>query len=618
MQTPKARTTTSVEVPQRTSPATPRTARKLRTGTDSDSVSSPNPASRTPKDRSPKVVDRRSPRSPATEKKRPAKVSELEARVAQLVEELKTAKDQLTSSEALKKKANLEMEETKKQLAAMSEKVEESQKQLLELSDSEDARVQELRKISQDRDRAWQSELEAVQKQHELDTTAMASAQSEIQKLKIQLERVAESEAAQARRAESAHNEIQGLRIELAETLSLIEKLKSQLNDCKVSEAQALEEFSKAQMQLEVARMTEETLRLDCLKVTGACQSMAMELEQSKNRVSSLEELVGKLQSDLGKTRISQVDSLEVNEEEASGLKTELNTLEAEANQLRAALEEAERRNQEEYIQSTLQIRSAYELMERTKSESFQKETELEAKLKMARADVEALQEKLMEKEAKLQSISNENERMGVSNLNLQIDSQLANGRESELEAELKKSGSLLADLEANLSAKETELQTITQENETLKSEIKKRDEEGSKVNEESAALLETAKAAEREALMKLGYLTEEADKSSRKAARVTEQLDAAQAANSELETELRKLKVQSDQWRKAAEAAAAMLTTGNNGKFVGRTGSMDYHTIGGKLGSPFSEDMEDDSPKKKNNGSVLKKIGVLLKKGQK
>nr|GMC89164.1 interactor of constitutive active ROPs 2, chloroplastic-like [Ipomoea batatas]GMC95545.1 interactor of constitutive active ROPs 2, chloroplastic-like [Ipomoea batatas]GMD69914.1 interactor of constitutive active ROPs 2, chloroplastic-like [Ipomoea batatas] len=614
MQTPKARTT--VEVPQRTSPATPRTARKLRTSTDSDSVSSPNPASRTPKDRSPKVVDRRSPRSPATEKKRPAKVSELEARVAQLVEELKTAKDQLTSSEALKKKANLEMEETKKQLAAMSEKVEESQKQLLELSDSEDARVQELRKISQDRDRAWQSELEAVQKQHELDSTALSSAQSEIQKLKIQLDRVSESEAAQARRAESAHGEIQGLRIELAETLSLIEKLKSQLNDSKVSEAQALEEFSKAQMQLEVARMTEETLRLDCLKVTGACQSMATELEESKNRVSSLEELVGKLQSDLGKSRISQVDSLDIekgNNEEASGLKTELNTLEAEASQLRAALEEAERRNQEEYIQSTLQIRSAYELMERTKSESFQKETELEAKLKMARADVEALQEKLMEKESKLQIIStNENKQV-----NLQIDSQLANKRESELEAELKKSESLLADLEASLSAKETELQSITRENETLKSEIKKRDEEGSKANEESAALVETAKAAEREALMKLGYLTEEADKSSRKAARVTEQLDAAQATNSELETELRKLKVQSDQWRKAAEAAAAMLTTGNNGKFVGRTGSMDYHTIGGKLGSPFSEDMEDDSPKKKN-GSVLKKIGVLLKKGQK
>lgn len=57
-----------MEVPQRTSAATLKTAQKLRTpGSDGDSVSSPNPANRTPKDRSPKVVCRRSPRSPVIE-----------------------------------------------------------------------------------------------------------------------------------------------------------------------------------------------------------------------------------------------------------------------------------------------------------------------------------------------------------------------------------------------------------------------------------------------------------------------------------------------------------------------------------------------------------------------
>lgn len=117
---------------------------------------------------------------------------------------------------------------------------------------------------------------------------------------------------------------------------------------------------------------------------------------------------------------------------------------------------------------------------------------------------------------------------------------------------------------------------------------------------------------------MKLSCLTEEADKSSRRTARVTKELDAAQAANSEMESELRKLQVQSDQWRKAAEAAAAMLTTGNYDK-IERTGSLNTksHTIGGKLSSPFSEDMDDDCPKKKN-ANMLKKIGVLLKKNQK
>ena len=63
-----SRTGTS-EVPQRKSPVTPRTARQLKTpNADSDSVSSsPNPARKTPKDRSPKVIERRSPQSPISE-----------------------------------------------------------------------------------------------------------------------------------------------------------------------------------------------------------------------------------------------------------------------------------------------------------------------------------------------------------------------------------------------------------------------------------------------------------------------------------------------------------------------------------------------------------------------
>lgn len=58
----------SLEVPQRKSPATPRTTHQLKTpGSEPDSVSSPNVATRTPKNRSPKVIERRSPRSPVAE-----------------------------------------------------------------------------------------------------------------------------------------------------------------------------------------------------------------------------------------------------------------------------------------------------------------------------------------------------------------------------------------------------------------------------------------------------------------------------------------------------------------------------------------------------------------------
>lgn len=612
MQTPKGRTV-SVEVPQRTTAATLKTTRKLKTpGSDADTISSPNPANRTPKDRSPKVVCRRSPRSPVVEKKRPGKASDLESQLAQLQDELKKVKDQLSSTESLKKRAQQEADEAKKQLAVMSEKLEDSKKQLLDLSDSEEARLLELRKISQDRDRAWQSELEAIQKQHELDTAALASAMNEIQKLKVQLDRVADCEATQAHHVESAYAEIQSLRIELTKTLTLVDKLRNQLKDSKESEACSLEGVSKAQMQLEVAKMTEDTLRSEGLKAMEACRTLSLELEKSKGRVASLEELVSKLQSSALDSSESSVagegNSFNI---EADKLKIELSTIQVEVSQLRAALEDSERKYQEEYIHSTLQIRSAHELVERTNSESIQREAEWEAKLNEAKSEVEELKEKLMNREAQLVDIRDENK-----GLSLQVEQMQSADKEFELTAQLKKSESILGALRANLLDEETELQTLMEENEQFKSEISKRESASAKVSDEALALVEEAKNAEREALIKLGDLTEEADKSSRKIAHVTEELNAAQAANSEIETELRRLKVQCDQWRKAAEAAVSMLSTGNNGKYVERTGSLDYHSIGGKLGSPLVDDLDDDSPKKKN--SMLKKIGFLLKKSQK
>ncbi|KAK4349035.1 hypothetical protein RND71_031790 [Anisodus tanguticus] len=595
MQTPKGRTV-SVEVPQRTSAATLKTTRKLKTpGSDADSVLSPNPANRTSKDRIPKVVSRQSPRSPVIEKKRPGKASDMETQLVQLQDELKKAKDQLSSSESLKKKAQQDADEAKKQLAVMSEKLEDSKKELLELSDSEEARLLELRKISLDRDRAWQSELEAIQKQHELDSASLASAINEIQKLKIQLDRVSDSEAAQAHHAESAYNEIQSLRIELTKTLTLVEKLRDQLNDSKESEACLLEEVSKAQMQLEVAKMTEDTLRSEGLKAMEACRTLSLELEKSKDRVASLEELVSKLQSGPLEGNVVNI--------EADKLNIELSNIQVEVSQLRAALEDSERKYQEEYIQSTLQIRSAHELVERTKSESTHREAEWEAKLNETKSEMEELKEQLINKEAQL---------------SLHVEQMQSADKEFELAAQLKISESIVGDWRAHLLDKETELQSLMEENEHLKSEIENKESDSTKVSDEALALVEEAKNAEREALMKLRDLTDEADKSSKKVTRVTEELDAVQAANSEMETELRRLKVQCDQWRKAAEAATSMLSTGNNnGKYVERTGSLDYHTIGGKLGSPLLvDDLDDDSPKKKNN--MLKKIGFLLKKGQK
>ncbi|XP_057741450.1 interactor of constitutive active ROPs 2, chloroplastic-like isoform X1 [Arachis stenosperma] len=621
MQTTKARASTS-EMPRRKSPATPRAGRQSRApGSDSDSASSsPNPLSKTPKDKIPKVVEHKSPRSPLSEKKRPTRVQELESQLAQLQEDHKRAKDQLNSSESWKRKAQQEAEEAKKQLVAMTKELEESQHQLLELSASEEERIQELRKISQDRDRAWQSELEAVQKQHAMDSSALASAMNEIQKLKMQLERARESEASQANNADTAHAEIQELRMELDETLSFVEKLKNEVNDCKESESQALEIVGKTQMQLEAANKTVETLQLEAMKASEAYKAIALELEQSRCQVKALEEHVNKLQADLacgakkdtsGPSNEPGTEMETVENEDIKQLKAELISVKSEAAKLKSALDVAEARYQEEYIQSTLQIRSTYEQLEHTKSESCKRQAELCEELKIAKADMEELRTSLMEKETRLQGVSEENEGL-KSKMKLSQPSE----RESELVGQLRKLEVNVAELKETLMDRETELQNISEENSSLKMEIERRESEKNKITDEAVASAEAARAAEREALMKLGSITEEADKSNHRAVRVTQQLDAAQTANSELEAELRRLKVQSDQWRKAAEAAATILSAGNNGKVVERTGSLDnnFNSITGKMTSPYSEDTDDDSPKKKNT-NMLKKIGVLWKK---
>ncbi|AES79315.1 interactor of constitutive active ROPs-like protein [Medicago truncatula] len=359
------------------------------------------------------------------------------------------------------------------------------------------------------------------------------------------------------------------------------------------------------QMQLETVNKTVETLRSDGLKATEAYKSLALELEQSRSQAKSLEELVRKLDTDSTNGK-----GLSQENEEINGLKAALISAKSEVEQLKSALDVAEIRYQEEYIQSTLQIRSAYEQLEHRKSESSGREAELYEELRKAIAGIEELKASLMEKESQLLSLSAENE-----GCNSSINEKRSTERESELAAELKKMDTDVAEWKAKLLDRETELKNVTEENSILKMEIKEL--ELNKITDE-AIEVEAARAAEKEALTKLSYVMEEADKSNRRVARVTEQLDAAQAANSELEAELRRLKVQSDQWRKAAEAAASILsTTGNNGKCVGKNGALDssFNSISSKtMNSPYLEDTDDESPKKKNK-NMLKKIGVLWRK---
>ncbi|KAG4974105.1 hypothetical protein JHK87_030926 [Glycine soja] len=573
----------SSEVPQKVSP---RVVRKLKPTTlDIDSASSLSQATKSSKERSPKVTDRRSPRSPVVERKRPSKISELESQISQLQNDLKKVKDQLILSESCKKQAQQEAEESKEQLLALSAKLEESQKQVLDLCSTGEARVLELQNIVEERDMACQSELESSKKQLSVESAALASATNEIQMLKAQLELVANCESVQSQHAESADIELLNLKQNLSETLSLVDALKNQLRDCKESEAQAQALVNETMMQLEAAKGTVEFLRADTDPINNKC--ILSENVADDHKFEYQPEILKQ-------------------GEDPSQLEAEVVSLKSEVERLRSAIETAEIKYQEEQNRSTVQIRNAYELVDQIKSESCQRECELEAELKKKKADIEELKANLMDKETELQGIVEEND-----NLNLKLQESMSSKNEHELKREIKRLEECVAELKADMMDKETMLQSISEENETLKSEMNN----CSKAREEVAAEVEQVRAAEREALMKLGIVMEEADKSNKMAARVAEQLEATQAANSEMEAELRRLKVQSDQWRKAAEAAAVMISTGNNnGRLTERTVSLDNNNY---KGSPYAEDMDDDFQRKKN-GNMLKKIGVLWKKPQK
>ncbi|WZY80986.1 interactor of constitutive active ROPs 3-like [Brassica napus] len=504
MQTQKA-SNGSPDVPKKVSP---RAARPLKiTALEPDSPATPISANnRTPKNKSPKFLDRRSPRSPVSEKKRPSRITELESLVSQLQEELKKAKDQVTVSETSKKQAEKEAEESRKQLEELSSKLQETHNQECDLKSGASADERE----------------------------GLSFVVEEIRQLKLQIENVASSEANHMKQAELRNSEIHLLRGNLMDTLFLVENFRNQVRDCEVSEAETEALATETLRQLENAKKAVEELKSDGANAVESYKKMAGELEHSKSRMVLLEGLVTK----------------DKDYEEVPSLRSEVE-------RLREALEASDRKGQEGSVEASSRLRI---------------QAELQSELKIARSEIDELKARLVDKEAELEFVSEEKDNLYL--------------KETDVEAELKQLKEEMENLKADVMDKETELQIVSDENETLKSDMNQRERDVQDV------------------LVKLGIAMEEADKSSKRAVRVAEQLDATQASNSEMEIELRKLKVQSNQWRKAAEAATAMLSAGNNGKCD-------------KTNSPYSEDVDDEVAKKKN-GNVLKKIGVLWKKNQK
>lgn len=88
---------------------------------------------------SPKLDDRRSPRSPLHEKKRGTRVADLETKLSQTQEEVKKLKEQLASAEAAKKDAQDELEETKKKLIPVDKEDKEGEENSINQEEEEEA-----------------------------------------------------------------------------------------------------------------------------------------------------------------------------------------------------------------------------------------------------------------------------------------------------------------------------------------------------------------------------------------------------------------------------------------------------------------------------------------------
>lgn len=185
------------------------------------------------------------------------------------------------------------------------------------------------------------------------------------------------------------------------------------------------------------------------------------------------------------------------------------------------------------------------------------------------------------------------------------------------------KKDEVITELKSKMEEKEKETELLSKENEDLKNQLK-----------EAKSKLSAAETNEEEMILRMRQLGEELEASKANGDKLSEKLKCVEAEKGALETEMKKLRVQTDQWRKAADAAAAVLAGGAdmNPRISERCGSMDkhfggifetpggYNNNGGFIVSPgICEDLEDGFGSSKKKASGIRMFGDLWKKkGQK
>ncbi|CAH8381351.1 unnamed protein product [Eruca vesicaria subsp. sativa] len=169
--------------------------------------------------------------------------------------------------------------------------------------------------------------------------------------------------------------------------------------------------------------------------------------------------------------------------------------------------------------------------------------------------------------------------------------------------------------LKARLYDMEKEHESLGRENENLKSQLS-----------DSALEMSNVKANEDEMASKVSRIGEELEESRAKTAHLKEKLETVEEAKDALEAEMKKLRVQTEQWRKAADAAAAVLSGESERDRCGSAdkcfagGLFDPNAVVGFIEPPgMADDSDDGSGSGKRKSSGMKMFGELWKKrGQK
>ncbi|PNX92292.1 interactor of constitutive active ROPS 1-like protein [Trifolium pratense] len=190
---------------------------------------------------------------------------------------------------------------------------------------------------------------------------------------------------------------------------------------------------------------------------------------------------------------------------------------------------------------------------------------------------------------------------------------------------ELKLKDDKIALLKSSLEEKKKELESMSNENDDLKSQLN-----------ETVSKVKAFETKEEGMTMQVKQLSEELEASKGNEEKLNKKLKSVEEEKEALESEMKKLRVQTEQWRKAADAAASVLAGGFDmsaaSRVPERCGSMDKHFGGGTfetpgvgryrgyVGSPgMIDDFDDGFGGGKKKGSGIRMFGDLWKKkGQK